>query len=661
VIETLKKNALPAALLALLCACNSSTAASAPIPTVSVAADVSTIANDGTLANVTATCRDATGNAGTGSIVFTAPYGNVNGTGTATATTTLNASGIGKVSYACNAATDSRCVSGKVVVTATWGLAANYQSLTVSGPGGTTDGGTPPPADGGTPPADGGVAPPPVGPPASIIFTAATPYVLGLRGSGIQEQGLMTFLVVDSYGSPVPSTVVNFTQAQPALLTLGHTSGTTDSSGKVVVDYAAGAQVGVSAIIATVNATTVTTSHTVAVRGAKPSAAGLYFRCAKANIPIYTVITYLMTTTCEVRLTDRYGNRVGVATPVGFATEAGSISASAMTKPFDYTNPTDPQEGTVTVTFTADIANGFGPVDVDPLPAAATQYPIARTAAEPSRTTTGGLVLNPRDQLVTLIAMVRGEEAFVDANKNGVYDVGELFVDQGDPYIDANDNNQYDALTEQRFCGGASCATYNGPNGVWDADRTIWAPTWVVFTGVPGAKPQTAPPLPPSGCLDYSNNSAALPSSGSAVFNVVDYWLNTGASGTAYSASVVGSNPPTLSVSGNFPELDAWGAMGLLHFNFDWVTVAASDITKKCGDPLTPPICIERLVFGDFDQGARIATSLTNTNLLPKGATTGNGCPTATAGTQTAPFSLFVTASTGASTSNAGINGRNAY
>jgi hypothetical protein len=92
------------------------------------------------------------------------------------------------------------------------------------------------------------------------------------------------------------------------------------------------------------------------------------------------------------------------------------------------------------------------------------------------------------------------------------------------------------------------------------------------------------------------------------------------------------------------------------------VTVTANDLTKKCGDPTaTSPICIERLVFGDFDPGARIATTLTNSNLLPKAATTGNGCPTATAGTQTAPFSLFVSATTGPATSNAGINGTNAY
>src|SRR5205085_9714756 len=122
-----------------------------------------------------------------------------------------------------------------------------------------------------------------------------------------------------------------------------------------------------------------------------------------------------------------YGNRVGIATPVYFAAEAGAISASATTKPFDFNNPTDTGEGTVTVTFSSDMAGGFGPVETTPFAADATQFPVPRLA-EPFQGSA-----NPRDQLVTIIAMVRGEEAFVDANLNGQYDSGELFVDEGDP------------------------------------------------------------------------------------------------------------------------------------------------------------------------------------------------------------------------------------
>ena len=275
----------------------------------------------------------------------------------------------------------------------------------------------------------------------------------------------MTFLVTDSTGTPLQGIDVNFTQANPQLVVLGHSKVTTDASGLAVIDYSAGPQVGVSSIQAAVAVTGAAAAHPIAVRGAKPSASGFYFRCDRMNLPVYTTTLQHETTTCTVRLSDRYGNRVGIATPVSFAAEAGAISASATTQPFDFANPTDPAEGSVTVTFSSDVGIGFGPVETTPI------------AGEPSLGNA-----NPRDQLVTLIAMVRGEEAFVDANLNGQYDPGELFVDQGDPFIDANDNNAYlaDSATEQRFCGGADCTTYHGPNGLWDSDRTIWAPTWVV-------------------------------------------------------------------------------------------------------------------------------------------------------------------------------------
>src|SRR5437870_13540582 len=99
-----------------------------------------------------------------------------------------------------------------------------------------------------------------------------------------------------------------------------------------------------------------------------------------------------------MRLSDRYGNRVGIATPVNFAAEAGAISANAVTKPFDFATPADPDEGSVTVTFSSDMGRGFGPVETSPI------------AGEPSAGTA-----TPRDQFVTIIALVRGEAAFVDA------------------------------------------------------------------------------------------------------------------------------------------------------------------------------------------------------------------------------------------------------
>jgi hypothetical protein len=375
--------------------------------------------------------------------------------------------------------------------------------------------------------------------------------------------------------------------------------------------------------------------QTVAVRGAKPSANGFYFRCDNAALPVYTTIQEFETTTCTVRLTDRYGNRVGIPTVVSFATEAGAITASVTTKGFDLTKPDDPAEGTATVTFTTDTGNGNSPVDVAPLGPTAAQFPFAR-GQEPSRVN-GSLTMNPRDQLVTLIAMTRGEEAFEDANGDGVFTAGEAFVDQGDPFVDADDNGAYDAapasgLAEIRFCGlNADCSTYHGPNGTWDADTVIWKPTWIAFTdaGVASAVPNSLVPLlpppqvfdtgttPGSDCAEYADAAfnASHSSSISAPVFVYDRWLNLPAAGT----STVPGSPSVAKLTaktfgfGNL--LESWGSMGVLGVDFDWVRVSAANNTLACSAATSP--CIEKLVFGSFVAPAVGAILVTNTTTVP--------------------------------------------
>jgi hypothetical protein len=475
----------------------------------------------------------------------------------------------------------------------------------------------------------------------TIAFGSVTPDLLGLAGSGIQENGHMIFSVTDNLGNPLSSVQVTFSQSLPALVTLGQITGTSDANGLVSVDYAAGSLVGVGTITATLTATGASASHPIAVRGAKPSASGFYFRCNILNLPVYGTTTEHFTSTCTVRLADRFGNRVGIATPVSFFAEAGMISASVVTQPFDPADPTNPEEGSATVTFSSDLGNSATPADVAPLAAAPTQYPYPRLLAEPSATN-GELVFNPRDQLVTIIAMVRGEEAFDDANLNGKYDAGELYVDQGDPYIDANDNNVWDS-TENHFCDTADCSTYHGPNGVWDADKTIWVPTWVVFTGIPGATSSAG--WQPSSCIDYLDNTFGPPpnaSFASASFQIRDKWLNTAASGTTYTATIAALQTGlTLTSSGNFSEPDGWGAN-----NPHWVRVSATDNTKACalanGDA-----CVEILEFSDFDPGFRLNAGILTSNKLPLPApATGHACGAGgpTTGTHVAPFTAYVSA-----------------
>jgi hypothetical protein len=80
-----------------------------------------------------------------------------------------------------------------------------------------------------------------------------------------------------------------------------------------------------------------------------------------------------------------------------------------------------------------------------------------------------------------VIGVANGEEGFVDVNANGVYDVGEPFIDMGEPYIDANDNGVHDS--GEFFIDYNRSGVYEGPNGHWDNDAAIWAETRVLFSG----------------------------------------------------------------------------------------------------------------------------------------------------------------------------------
>ena len=608
-----------------LCACSGSTTQPNASGTIGIAADVSALRNDGSLAHVTVTVLDAQGHPASGSVAFTASAGSLNGSGTTALSAALDTAGRATVTYACDVSMDpARCGPGSVAVNATWSGVTNGMRLTLQGLSSSPDAGSPDAGSpGGTDAGTGGSGS--AGPPASVIATSTVPAILGLKGSGIQETGVTTFLVTDAAGRPVSNLAVTFGQRQPALVTLGRTTATTGSDGTASVDYSSGSEVGVSAITASI-AAGAGGSQAIAVRGAKPSAAGFYFRCEKGNLPAYQTTPALETMTCEVRLSDRYGNRVGIPTPVRFATEAGSIDSFAMTKGFDPANPNDPTEGTAVVTFTTDMGNGFRPADVAPLLAAPSQYPWPRQA-EPQELV-GSVTRNPRDQLVTLIAMTDGEEAFVDANHNGSLDANEVFYDLGDPFIDANDDGAYDQVYtggpwETRFCSDTTnCSSYNGPNGVWDSATTIWVPTWVAFTD--NAWPHTAAAGVPEPTWSYSPQCVAEGAATFASIYVFDEFMNSPAAGTTYTDPVLDKGDPKITVAkhGFFEEPDNWGAMGKYGLDFDyWPVLPGGGACAAPASPTAPTACVLKLFFMDFEDGFRGTIEADNT------LATGGTCP----------------------------------
>jgi hypothetical protein len=90
---------------------------------------------------------------------------------------------------------------------------------------------------------------------------------------------------------------------------------------------------------------------------------------------------------------------------------------------------------------------------------------------------------NPRDNLVTMIAVTNGEEGFVDANGNGNFDSGESFDDLTEPFVDSNDNATWDS--DERFIDGNNNGVWDGKNGTWDANTYIWRQERILWTGMP--------------------------------------------------------------------------------------------------------------------------------------------------------------------------------
>jgi hypothetical protein len=326
--------------------------------------------------------------------------------------------------------------------------------------------------------------------PGALVFTPAPqdPYfrVMGVRTSGWREQNLLRFTLLDSTGQPyLGNAKVNFTVTPLGGVSIIPTSLNTDGLGQVVTTIYSGVSAGTVAVTATLDGTKLSVqSDTIAIVGAKANGRNLSVRCSEQNLPSLfgNDCTYMhadFTTTCTAVLGDRFNNTVGRDVRVNWSTEAGLFgppSSTALANP-NQEPAAQPDLGRSVNTLRT--LNTPMPLDVAPMRG---EPSIAAPANDPCQVPgVPTRVLNPRDGLITFIAHTQGEEGFVDSNQNGQYDPGELFYDLGEPYIDANDNNIHDP--GEVFIDTNGDGVYNGPNGVWDANTTIWTTGHVVVSG----------------------------------------------------------------------------------------------------------------------------------------------------------------------------------
>ncbi len=361
--------------------------------------------------------------------------------------------------------------------------------------------------DGG---ADGEAGPPEQAPAYSISFIPPedpTALEIGIRNTGLgrPDSVVLNFVVRDlnradsaeGTGLADQEVTFDFVGASPAGTELTPRTARSDAMGVVSVRVLAGGTPGVASVEATTtieegDEPLVERSAPVVIRGGVPSARGFSFSCANAVLPAFTnrLLPDLApdcdpvlsdcdrwflgsadtnSTECTVRLGDRLGGQVDRNTQVFFLSEAGYVN----------------QVATVDATGQTSIMHTVGPphpVDVDPA-----DYEIL--AGYDVSESGNDREYNPRDGLVTLVAVTRGEERFIDVNGNGTYDRNVDVLapedDMAEPFVDADDNGDYtntENLTEV-FTDGNGNSRWDPGDGEWSNATNIWTSTTVIWSG----------------------------------------------------------------------------------------------------------------------------------------------------------------------------------
>ncbi len=390
----------------------------------------------------------------------------------------------------------------------------------------------------------------------NLEFVSATPQAIGIKGGGQAASSVVKFLVKDTSGNPVlDGTSVTFTMSGPSGGKLpangGEYIGDLDStptgasastvSGYATVTLNSGSVAGPVTIAAAVTSGSQTfsaSSAAISIGGGVPSAAHFNLATSKFNLP--GLVKSDSQATISAYIADRFGNyNVLTGTSVSFYAEAGAI---------DNSNVTD-ATGKTTVTFRTQAPD---PAEVSVIAAETTLINSLNTTFGTSIPTDGSY--HPRDGWVTVLASVQGEEAFEDANANGIYDSGETFSDLGEPFVDKDDDGVRDSSSPfEEYIDVNGNGSYDGPNGVWDGpgctgsscltSKMIWTSITLAFTG--------------NGyyCA-ISPSSFAVPNGGSRSFSAMvgDINANRLVSGTTIAVAVSGAGTLTGQTSHTVPD-----------------------------------------------------------------------------------------------------------
>ena len=287
----------------------------------------------------------------------------------------------------------------------------------------------------------------------NIQFVSTTPQLIYLKGSVGPTQAQVVFKAVDSAGNPLQNKKLRFTLSNAntgvSLDTLGNVTPIdlpTDSLGQVSLAVFSGTVPTSLNLIATLldsaNAPTsvFSNSNLLTVAVGRPNQKSISLSVEKFSIEGWGRDG--TTTQVTLSMADRQGNPVPPGTQVNFVAESG-----VMLPPVCFVAP--------------------------PIPATVSSPAIPTSSCTVTFSTSG---TRPASGKVSILAYVAGEEVFVDANGNNIYDIGEDFSDLGRAYRDdsgtsiSGPNGSYD-LGEFQVprVGTAVCTPSAGcpGDGVW--------------------------------------------------------------------------------------------------------------------------------------------------------------------------------------------------
>ncbi len=195
----------------------------------------------------------------------------------------------------------------------------------------------------------------------------------------------------------------------------------------------------------------------------------LRLTCDAANIAALRTPTPNIKVTCTLTAQSRTGSVIPAsALKAELMAEAGSIKAT-----------NDSYSGKKVYVYSPKGGNPT-PKEVD----------RDSSLGEPGYKDGNGRSRNPRDGLVTIVAVVPGEEAFTDTNGNGKYDQGEPFIDAPEPFLDLDDNDTKDP--NEKYIDSDGNGKWDKANGKWDGSTKIMALNKILWTGAVDSSNRTS-------------------------------------------------------------------------------------------------------------------------------------------------------------------------